>query len=105
MNVDLIKELFINAISLSVITCALIQETKGMFKSNKWIKPYSFIINMILGILFCLSFTEVGLLLSLWVGLFAFIGADSLYKAFEGKLKPFSELIGKKVEVISRGDE
>lgn len=105
MNVDLIKELLINAISLSVITCALIQETKGMFKSNKWIKPYSFIINMILGILFCLSFTEVGLLLSLWVGLFAFIGADSLYKAFEGKLKPFSEMLDKKVEIIEREEK
>lgn len=105
MNIDLIKQLLIIAIGLSTITCMFIQETKGMFKSSKWIKPYSFVVNMVLGVLFCLSFTNVELLLSLWVGLFAFIGADGLYKSLEGKLKPLSEMINKKIEVIERNDK
>ena len=105
LNINLLKELLIIAIALSVITCAFIQKTKGMFKKSKWVNPYSFVVNMILGIIFCISFTEANIINSLWVGLFSYIGADTLYKTLEGKLKPYSDIIGKKVEVIPRGDK
>lgn len=105
MNLDLIKQLLIIAIAVSVITCAFIQKTKGMFKSSKVISVYGFIVNMVFGVVYCLSFTDVSILLSLWVGVFSYVGADTLYKTLEGKLKPYSELTEKKVEVIPRGDE
>lgn len=106
MNFDLLQKLIIIATFNSMITCAFIQETKTMFKSSKWIKHYSFAVNMILGILFCLSFTDVSLILSPWVGLISFIGADAIYKAFEGKLKSFKDLVPKEeIEEIERVDK
>jgi len=38
-------------------------------------------------------FTAYNIINSLWVGLFSFLGADSLYKAFEGKIfTPYSDM-------------
>lgn len=105
LDIELLQELLIIAIALSVVTCSFIQKTKGIFKKSKWINLYSLIVNMVFGIIFCMSFTEANIINSLWVGLFSYIGADTLYKTLEGKLKPYSELIEKKVEVIPRGDE
>ena len=105
LNVELIKQLLIDAIALSVITCAFIQETKKIFKASKCIPIYSFVVNIALGIAFCLSFTDVDIYLSFWVGLFSFIGADTLYKSFEGKLKSHKEITDEKIEEIPRGDE
>lgn len=107
MDFDLLQKLIIIATFNSMFTCAFIQETKAMFKSSKWIKPYSFVVNMVIGTVFCLSFTDVTLLLSPWVGFISFIGADAIYKTFEGKLKSFKDLVPTKedVVVIPRGDE
>lgn len=105
MNLDLIKQLLVIAVAVSVVTCSFIQKTKGMFKKSKWINPYSLVVNVAFGIAFCLSFTEMDIINGLWVGLFSYIGADTLYKTLEGKLKPYSELNEKKVEVIVRGDK
>jgi len=105
LDIKLLQELLIMAIAVSVIAVAFIQKTKGMLKKSKWINPYSFIVNMILGLIFCVSFTETSIINSLWVGLFSYIGADTLYKSLEGKLSPFKEITGKKVEVIQRGDK
>ena len=46
----------------------------------------SFFVSMLFGVVFTLSFTNYDILESLWVGLFSFLGADSLYKAFEDKI-------------------
>ena len=105
LDITLLQELLIVAAALSVVTCAFIQKTKGMFKKSKWINPYSLVVNVVFGVIFCISFTETSIINSLWVGLFSYIGADTLYKSLEGKLKPYSELNEKKVEVIPRGDE
>ncbi len=99
LNIELLQQLLIVAVALGVVTCAFVQKTKGMFKSSKWIGLYSFIVNMGLGVLFCLAFTDVNLFNSLWVGVFSFIGADTLYKSLEGKLKPYSEMITKQEEL------
>ena len=55
----------------------------------------------------CLTFTEVSVVNSLWVGLFSFLGADTLYKSLEGKLASFKDIVNKREEVvvIPRGDE
>lgn len=100
MNIDLLKQLLSIAIILSVVTMAFIQKTKGMFKTSKFIELYSAIINIVFAMGFCISFTEVSVFNSIWVGLFSFIGADSLYKALEGKLESFSDIITKKEEII-----
>ena len=105
LNVNLLKELLIIGIAVSVITVAFIQKTKGIFKKSKWINLYSLIVNMVFGIIFCMSFTEANIINSLWVGLFSYIGADTLYKTLEGKLKPYSDIISKKIEVIERTDK
>lgn len=100
MNIDLLKELFVIAIVLSVITMAFIQKTKGIFKTSKFIELYSAIVNIIFAIVFCISFTEVSIINSLWVGLFSFLGADTLYKTLEGKLASFTDIMNQKEEII-----
>lgn len=95
MNLDFLQELLIISIALSVITCAFIQKTKIHFKCSKCLPVYSFVVNMSIGIIFCITFTDINFPTSLWVGLFSFLGADSLYKALEGKLSSYTELINR----------
>ena len=96
LDMELLQQLLIIAVAVSVITCAFIQKTKSVFKNSKVISVYSFIVNLILGIVFCLSFTEVKIYESIWVGLFSYIGADTLYKSLEGKLKSYADVVNKK---------
>lgn len=100
-NFEFLKELLIISISLSTITCALIQKTKKQFKSSKSLPIYSFIVNMLIGIIFCMSFTDITFPTSLWVGLFSFLGADSLYKTLEGKLASYTDIISRNKVTIS----
>lgn len=105
MNIDLIKELLLIAASSSIISVAFVQKIKcaSLIKCSKCLIYVSFLISMSFGILFTLSFTEYKLADSVWVGLFSFIGADSLYKAFEDKLfTSFNKL--KDVKEIERKD-
>lgn len=105
INIDLLQEQLIVAMVVSVITVAFIQKTKGMFKKSKHIQLYSFIVNLVLGVLFSIYFTETTVVGGLWVGLFAFLGADALYQALEGKIKSFSDLTKKEdIVEIPRGD-
>jgi hypothetical protein len=101
-NLDYLKELLIISIALSTITCTFIQKTKHIFKSSKYISIYSFIINISIGIIFCLTFTDIEFPNSLWIGLFSFLGADSLYKTLEGKLSSYSDLESKSTVTISK---
>lgn len=96
LNIDLLQKLLIIAITVSVIVCAFVQKTKVLFKSSKLISAYSFLVNMVLGILFCITFTDVSIDKGAWVGFFSFVGADTLYKSLEGKLKTHADLINKK---------
>lgn len=101
-NIDYLKQLLIISIALSTITCALIQKTKALFKRSKYIVGYSFLVNMIIGIIFSQTFTSISLPNSLWVGLFSFIGADSIYKSLEGKIASYSDIIERKTLIISK---
>ena len=95
MNFDLIKSLLIVAISSSIISTAFIQKIKGMsiLKCSDCLIYISFFVSMVMGVIFTKTFTTYDLVYSLWVGLFSFLGADSLYKAFEDKIfKSFSTI-------------
>ena len=104
MNFDLIKSLLIIAISSSIISTSFIQKIKtvSILKCSDCLIYISFFVSMLFGIVFTISFTGYDVISSLWVGLFSFLGADSLYKAFEDKIfKSFSTL--NDVTEIKRG--
>lgn len=105
MNVGLLKELLLIAVSSSIISTFFVQKIKcaSLIKCSECLIYISFLISMSFGILFTLSFTDYKLIDSLWVGLFSFIGADSLYKALEDKLFTSFKLL-KDVKEIERKD-
>ena len=102
LDVKLIINILIIAIAFSCFSCAFIQKTKGMFKSSKYISLYGFFVNMVGAVTFCCSFTDLSIWLTPWVGIASFVGADTLYKTFEGKMSSYSDIIAKKVEIIPR---
>ena len=105
MNIELIKALLLIAVSSSIISASFVQKIKtvSLIKSSECLIYISFLISMSFVILFNLSFTDYKLIDSIWVGLFSFIGADSLYKAFEDKLfKSFNKI--NEVKEIERKD-
>lgn len=99
-DIDNLKIFLIVSIIISSITCAFVQKTKGLFKSSKYLIIYSLIINILVSILFCKTFTDVTLPNSLWIGLFSFIGADSIYKTLEGRISSYEEIITKRNIII-----
>ena len=99
MNMDLLTELLIIAMTCSAITCAFIQKTKAKI-SKKWLTSYTLLVNLIFGICFTLTFTNSTILHGLWVGIFSFLGADALYQTLDGKIKSYSDLVPKKEEVV-----
>ena len=101
-NFDYLKELLLISIALSTITCAFVQKTKFLFKSSKFLTLYSFIVNMLVGMIFSITFTSITFPKSLWIGLFAFLGADSIYKSLEGKLSSYSDIINRNTVTISK---
>lgn len=93
LDFNLIKNVLIIAIGSSIITTALVQKIKESLKDKKWLNLISFVISMIFGTLFALSFTNIELEYALWVGVISYIGADAIYKAFEDKIfKPFNKM-------------
>lgn len=93
LDLTLLKNLLIISIACSTITLTFIQKTKKFLPTSKIIVVYSLIINLIFAYLFCLTFTNIDYIKSLWVGLFSFLGADTLYVTLEGKLAPYTEII------------
>lgn len=98
LNWSLLQNLLIIAIACSSITVTFIQKTKKFCKNSKYITIYSLMMNMIFGILFSFTFASIDYIKSLWVGLFGFLGADSIYKSLEGKLAPYSSLVSKEID-------
>lgn len=86
MNIELIKNILIVAVGASVISTATIQKIKEQLKNKKVLFIISLIVSIAIGTLFSLSFTELSLINSIWVGLVTWIGADVLYKTFEDKI-------------------
>ena len=88
MNIDLIKALLTIAVASSILSSTFVQKFKSVsiIKCSSCLIYISFVISMLFGIVFTLSFTDYKITEALWVGLFSFLGADSLYKAFEDKI-------------------
>jgi len=101
-HIEYLQELLIISIALSAVTCAIVQKTKFIFQSSKYIVIYSFFINMIIGVVFSLTFTDISLPNSLWIGLFSFLGADSIYKSLEGKISSYNDILNRKNIIISK---
>lgn len=101
-HIEYLQEFLIIGIVLSTITCALVQKTKIIFTNSKYIVFYSLFINLVVGIVFCLTFTDITLPTSLWIGFFSFIGADSIYKTLEGKISSYSDILNRKSITISK---
>jgi hypothetical protein len=57
---------------------------------------------MVVGVVFCITFTEITFPTSLWEGLFSFLGADSLYKTLEGKLLSYDSILSRNKVSISK---
>lgn len=57
---------------------------------------------MLLSIIFCITFTDIEFPKSLWVGLFSFIGADTIYKSLEGKLASHKDIVNSKTISIPK---
>ena len=96
MELELIKQILVVAIGASIISTAIIQKIKEQLKSKLWLYLTSLVVSMSIGILFAICFSEVSIISSVWVGLFTWIGADSLYKAFEDKIfTKFSDIVKK----------
>ena len=94
LNYSLLKNLLIIAIACSTITMTFVQKTKRFIPKSYLIPIYSLFINLIGAYFFCNTFTTgINLIESIWVGLFSFLGADTLYITLEGKLAPYSEII------------
>lgn len=93
MDLELIKQILIVSIAASIVSTATIQKIKEQLKSKKWLFFVSLISSIGIGIAFALSFTELSLINSIWVGLITWLGADAIYKSFEDKIfKKYSDI-------------
>lgn len=93
MNLEIIKQILIVSIAASIVSTATIQKIKEQLRSKKWLFFTSLISSITIGITFALSFTELSIINSIWVGLITWIGADAIYKSFEDKIfKKFSDI-------------
>ena len=88
LNITLLKNVLLVAVASSIISTALTQELKESLKCrNKGKLPLKcFLISMVIGTLFSISFSNLNIKYALWVGLISFIGADTIYKTFEDKI-------------------
>lgn len=106
MELELIKQLLIIAIGASIISTATIQKIKEQLKSKLWLYFTSLVVSIGLGILFAICFSEVSIISSVWVGLFTWIGADSIYKAFEDKIfTKFSDIVKEDTQNVGIDEE
>ncbi len=102
LKLTILQQMLVVSIALSTITCALVQKTKRYLKCSSCLCLYSFAVNLVLGVLFCITFTSITFPESLWVGFFSFIGADTIYKSLEGKLKSYRDLTNSESIVINK---
>lgn len=105
MKLDLIKQILIIAIASSIVSTATIQKVKEILTNKTILYIASFVVSLVIGILFSLSFSDLDLTDSIWVGVFTWVGADALYKAFENKIfTSFSDMNKDDTTLIERDD-
>lgn len=83
----LLLDLLVISITFSVILMTLIQKFKNLSFINKswhiWI--LNFLFSFLIGIPFSMTFYNIDLKNSIWVGLFSFIGASSIYETLKNQ--------------------
>jgi hypothetical protein len=92
LEISILQKILIISTMLSAITCTFVQKTKRYFKSSTMLMLYSMLVNLLFAVFFCITFTSINFSDSLWVGLFSFLGADTIYKTLEGKIASFRDL-------------
>lgn len=105
LDLELIKNVLMVAVASSVITTAFVQKIKEAitFKKSSRLVIVSFVVSMVVGTLFAMTFSDVELVNALWVGFVSFIGADTLYKMFEDKVfKSFGTIVESNKEFIEK---
>ncbi len=93
---SLLQNLLIIAIACSSITVIFIQKTKKFCRNSHCIPGYGLLVNLILGFCFSQTFSNIDYIKSIWVGLFSFLGADTIYRNLEGKLPSYTDLTANK---------
>ena len=86
MDLDLIKQILVVAIASSIISTATIQKVKVVLKNKTLLYILALIISVAIGTLFALSFSDLNIQNAIWVGLVTWVGADTIYQAFEDKI-------------------
>ncbi len=81
VNLELLLNLLFISVIVSTIIMALIQKIKtiSFIKTDNQILLMNFFLSFLVGIPFCLTFYNLSLMHTLWVSIFAFIGAPSIY--------------------------
>lgn len=96
MRIELIVNILLISVASTFISTQLIQRIKENFKVNKWLSLAitSLIVSFTTGFLFTLTFTNLGIINALWVGLISYAGAEIIYQNFKDKLglKSLTEL-------------
>lgn len=79
---DNLMHIFLISTTFSCIEMALVQKIKSVpiFRKSWHVILFNFISSFILGTLFSISFFGLNIYDSLWVSLFGFIGAPSIYE-------------------------
>lgn len=104
IEIDPLKNTLMVAMSAGIIVTTFVQKLKSILPSKKFIIPICITSSLLIGTLFSLSFSDLNIINSLWVGLITFIGADTIYKLFEDKI--FSRYTSvKQYKEIQRTDE
>jgi len=99
MNIELISQILVLAIASTFISTQLIQRLKENFNVNKKISLaiVSLVISFVTGFLFAISFSNLNKIMSCWVGIITYAGAEIIYQNFKNKLglKSITQLEGK----------
>lgn len=107
LNVNLLKDVAIISVASGCVCTLLIQKVKENLKSKKWLFLLTIFINMVVGTLFALSFSNISLEYAIWCGVFCFVDSNLLYLALEEKVfTPFRDMQKEDdVTELPRGDE
>jgi len=93
LDIELLKNVLIISIAGGCVSTLLIQKIKENLNTKNWLLLISFLVNMIIGTLFAMSFSNVNLKYCAWAGLFGFVDSNVLYAMFEDKIfKSFSKI-------------
>ena len=95
MNLELLAQILAVAVASGIICTQATQFIKELGLMNKCIfRVASIIFSFGIGYCFAYSFTNLTIEYRLWIAVLSIIGAEAIYKSFEGKfgLKPLSEI-------------